>query len=188
MARIARLVVPDLPHHVVQRGVPRMDVFFSDRNREEYLSLLSQFASKQALDFLAWCLMSNHAHFVVVPHEEKSLAGTFGEAHRRYTRMVNFVEEWRGHLWQERFHSYPLDEGDLFAAVRYVEMNPVRAGLVETAEDWEWSGAQYHLGLRTTDWLAREQRLLGLVGKSLHPTPSIPLFLDILFPRFRARK
>lgn len=163
MARIARVVVPDFPHHVVQRGVRKMDVFFSPNDRQEYLSLLSHSASKHALDFLAWCLMSNHAHFVVVPHEVRSLAGTFGEAHRRYTRTVNFREGWRGHLWQERFHSYPLDERHLLAAARYVELNPVRAGLVESPEDWEWSSTRYHLGLRTTDWLVREQGLFGLV-------------------------
>jgi len=157
------VVVPDFPHHVVQRGVRRMDVFFSPEDRQKYLSLLSQSALKHELDFLAWCLMSNHAHFVVVPGQGKSLAGTFGEAHRRYTRMVNFREGWRGHLWQERFHSYPLDERHLLAAVRYVELNPVKAGLVERAEDWKWSSARFHLGLRTTDWLMREHGLFGLI-------------------------
>ncbi len=157
------MVIPDFPHHVVQRGVRRMDVFFSADDRQEYLALLSQSASKHALDFFAWCLMSNHAHFVVLPREETSLARTFGEAHRRYTRMVNFREGWRGHLWQERFHSYPMDERHLLAAVRYVEMNPVNAGLVEKAEDWEWSSARYHLGINSFDRLVREQSLFGLV-------------------------
>ena len=106
MARIARVVVPDFPHHVVQRGVRRMDVFFSAEDRQQYLNLLSQSALSHGLEFLAWCLMSNHAHFVVIPHQPRSLARTFGEAHRRYTRMVNFRGR-RGHLWQERFHSYP---------------------------------------------------------------------------------
>ena len=164
MARIARVVVPDFPHHVVQRGVRRMDVFFSADDRQEYLSLLSQSASKHSANFLAWCLMSNHAHFVVMPRQSKSLSATFGEAHRRYTRMVNFREDWRGHLWQERFHSYPMDERHLIAAVRYVEMNPVHAGLVQKPEDWEWSSARYHLGQSTGDWLVKERNLLGLVN------------------------
>ena len=123
MARIARVVVPDFPHHVVQRGVRRVDVVFSADDRQEYVSLLSQSASNRSSHFLAWCLMSNHAHFVVVPGQSKSLSATFGEAHRRYTRMVNVREGWRGHLWQERFHSYPMAEHHLLAAVRYVEMN-----------------------------------------------------------------
>lgn len=141
----------------------RMDVFFSDGDKKHYLSFLSEAASKHALEFLAWCLMSNHAHFVVVPHDVRSLAAVFGEAHRRYTRMVNFREGWRGHLWQERFHSYPLDESHLLATVRYVEMNPVRAGLVLKPEDWGWSSAQYHLGLSAGDRLVRERRLLDRV-------------------------
>ena len=141
-----------------------MDVVFYADDRHEYLSLLSQSAAKHALDFLAWCLMSNRAHFVVVPRQRKSLSATFGEAHRRYTRWVHFREGWRGHLWQERFHSYPMDERHLLAAVRYVEMNPVHAGWVERAEDWGWSSARYHLGLSTADRLVRERSLLGWVN------------------------
>jgi len=163
MARISRVVLPDFPHHVVQRGARGMDVFFSADDRQEYLSLLSRSASRHALDFLAWCLMSNHAHFVVVPHQSTSLSATFGEAHRRYTRMVNFREGWRGHLWQERFHSYPMDERHLVAAVRYVEMNPVHAALAKNPGDWEWSSARFHLGLSNGDWLVRERSLFGLV-------------------------
>lgn len=125
--------------------IARVDVFFSADDREECLDLLSQSASKHGLGFMAWCLMSNHAHFVVVPRQERSLARTFGEAHRRYTRMVNLREGWRGHLWQERFYSYPMDERHLLVAVRYVEMNPVEAGLMERGEDWKWSSARYHL-------------------------------------------
>ena len=164
MARIARVVVADFPHHVVQRGARRMDVFFSADDRQKYLALLSHSASKHSSEFFAWCLMSNHAHFVVVPRQSKSLSATFGEAHRRYTRMVNFREGWRGHLWQERFHSFPMDERHLLAAVRYVEMNPVRAGLVEKPEQWEWSSARYHLGLSSADALVREPSLLELVN------------------------
>ncbi len=78
--------------------------------------------------------------------------------------MVNFREGWRGHLWQERFHSYPMDERHLLAAIRYVEMNPVHAGLAERAEDWEWSSARYHLGLSAADRLVVERSLFGLVN------------------------
>ena len=156
------MAVPDFPHHVVQRGVRRMDVFFSADDRQEYLNLLSQSASKHALDFLAWCLISNH--FVVVPRQERSLPRTFGEVHRRYTRRVNFREGWRGHLWQERFHSYPMDERHLLAAVRYVERNPVDAGLVQREEDWEWSSARYLLGINAADRLVRERSSFGLVN------------------------
>ncbi len=163
MPRIARVVVPDFPHHVVQRGVRRMDVFFSDRDKEHYLASLVESASKHGLEFLAWCLMSNHVHFVVVPKQERSLAATFGNAHQKYTRAINLREDWRGHLWQERFHSYPLDESHLLAAVRYVELNPVRAGLVAAAEDWSWSSARYHLSLTVRDQLVKDHALYDYV-------------------------
>ena len=164
MPRIARVVVPNFPHHVVQRGVRSMEVFFSERDKENYLTSLAESASKHGLEFLAWCLMTNHVHFVVVPKQESALAATFGEAHRKYTRAINLREGWRGHLWQERFHSYPLDESHLLAAVRYVELNPVHAGLVADADLWSWSSARYHLGLTVKDQLVRERGLYDYVG------------------------
>ena len=164
MPRIARVVVPNIPHHVVQRGVRRMEVFFSDQDKEHYLASLAESASKHGLEFLAWCLMSNHVHFVVVPNQERSLAATFGEAHRKYTRAINLREGWRGHLWQERFHSYPLDESHLLAAVRYVELNPVRASLVSDADEWSWSSARFHLGMKLKDDLVRDRALYDYVG------------------------
>lgn len=89
--------------------------------------------------------MDNHVHLVLVPETEDGLRAMLGEAHRRYTRAVNFREGWRGHLFQARFASYPMDEAHLMAAVRYVERNPVAAGLVARAEDWPWSSARSHV-------------------------------------------
>ncbi len=89
--------------------------------------------------------MPNHVHFVIVPHHKDSLALLFKEAHRRYTRRINFRENWRGHLWQERFHSFVMDERHLDATVRYVELNPVTAGLCESPQDWRWSSVHAHL-------------------------------------------
>jgi putative transposase len=84
-------------------------------------------------------------HFVIVPEHKNSLALLFKEAHRRYTRRINFREKWRGHLWQERFHSFVMDEKHLNATVRYVERNPVSAGLCEKPQDWRWSSVHAHL-------------------------------------------
>ena len=172
MARIARLVVPGLPHHVTQRGVRSLEVFFSDRDREEYLTLLAEAAERFGLEFWAWCLMSNHVHFLVVPKKENSLAKGIGEAHRRYTRMVNFREKVRGHLFQERFHSCPVQtDGHLAAAARYVELNPLKAGLVERAADWPWSSAGFNTRRRSRDPLVAERRLpeiFGPWGRVLH--------------------
>ncbi len=89
--------------------------------------------------------MPNHVHLILVPGHEDGLRQALGETHRRYTRQINFREGWRGHLWQERFHSFPMDENHLAAAVRYVELNPVRARLVKGAADWPWSSARAHI-------------------------------------------
>jgi putative transposase len=90
-------------------------------------------------------MMPNHVHLIAVPGTEDSLRKAIGEAHRRYTRYINFQKGWKGHLWQGRFASYPMDEQHLLAAVRYIELNPVRAGLVKNPEDYRWSSAKNHL-------------------------------------------
>lgn len=110
MARISRIVVPGYPHHITQRGVRSMDVFNSDEDRQAYLLFFSEEANRFGLDILAWCLMSNHVHFIAVAHNATSLARGFGEAHRRYTRMKNFTQGVRGYLFQGRFGSSVLDE------------------------------------------------------------------------------
>ncbi|NTV42523.1 MAG: transposase, partial [Syntrophobacteraceae bacterium] len=133
MARISRIVVPYYPHHVTQRGVRSITVFHTDNDRHRYLEFLSSEIDRFGVNILAWCLMTNHVHFIAVPHSETALARAFGEAHRRYTRMKNFEEGVRGYLFQGRFNSVVLDERHLMAAARYVEMNPVRAGMVSHA-------------------------------------------------------
>lgn len=152
MARLARIVLPRVAHHVTQRGNRRLPVFFSDDDRETYLELLAEFARASGTRCLAWCLMDNHVHLVLVPKTTDGLRAMLGEAHRRYTREVNFREGWRGHLFQARFASYPMDDAHLMAAVRYVERNPVAAKLVEHAADWRWSSARSHVaGKRVSD-------------------------------------
>jgi putative transposase len=145
MARIARVVAPGLPHHVTQRGNRRMQTFFRDEDYAEYLQLVSTWCAHFQVTVWAYCLMPNHVHLVVAPATSESLARALGEAHRRYTRYVNFREGWRGHLWQERFASFVMDEPHLLAAVRYVELNPVRAGLARTPGEYRWSSARAHL-------------------------------------------
>ena len=145
MARMARIVIPGCPHHITQRGNRRQNVFFYDKDRQYYLDLLHRYAQESGLSFWAYCLMDNHVHLIAVPKEEESLARGIGEAHRKYTRMVNFREGWRGYLWQGRVSSYPLGENYLYAAIRYVELNPVRAGIVKNAQDYPWSSAKAHI-------------------------------------------
>jgi putative transposase len=148
MARLARIVIPGAPHHVTQRGNRRQPVFFSDADRTLYLRLLAAGCAAAGVHCLAWCLMDNHIHLILVPKTPDGLRGALGEAHRRYTREVNFREGWRGYLFQGRFASYPMDDAHLLVAVRYVELNPVAAGMVARAEDWRWSSAASHIAGR----------------------------------------
>jgi putative transposase len=159
MPRLARLVVPGIPHHVTQRGNRRLPTFFTDEDYALYRHLLREGCSKAGTGIWAWCLMPNHVHLILVPQTPDGLRAALGEAHRRYTKFVNEREGWRGHLWQGRFASFAMDEAWLVACARYVELNPVRAGLVERPEQWRWSSARAHLG-RAPDGITEVRPLL----------------------------
>ncbi|MCH7943057.1 MAG: transposase, partial [Proteobacteria bacterium] len=102
MARLARVVAPGHPHHVTQRGNRRQQTFFSDDDYRSYLELMSTWCARLNVDVWAYCLMPNHVHMIMVPENEHGLGRAIGEAHRRYTRLVNLRQDWRGHLWQGR--------------------------------------------------------------------------------------
>ena len=140
-----------------------MDIFRDDEDRRQYLQFIKEEAGRSEIEILAWCLMSNHVHFIVVPHTETSLARGFGEAHKRYTRMKNLRDNAKGYLFQGRFGSCVLDEQHLLAAVRYVENNPVAAGMTRCAWDYKWSSAAYHVGDVKKDVLLTNRNLYGLV-------------------------
>jgi putative transposase len=156
MARLARVVAVDVPQHVTQRGNARQFIFEEDSDRCVYLDLLSQYAVLHELALVGYCLMSNHVHLVVVPHREDSLAATLKNTHGRYAAYWNVRRKSSGHVWQGRYYSCPLDRAHLWAALRYVELNPVRAGMAKTAEAWEWSSARAHLGTPPPATLAME--------------------------------
>jgi len=122
-----------------------MDVFLNDQDHHAYLWLLDREARRYDLTIWAYCLMPNHVHVIAVPATRYGLARPFGRAHQQYARRTNRREGWRGHLWQQRFYSCPMDEIHAHHAIRYVLLNPVRAGLVERAEDWPYSSARAHL-------------------------------------------
>ncbi|MBF0384572.1 MAG: transposase [Candidatus Omnitrophica bacterium] len=155
MARLARIVAAGYPHHVIQRGNRRQNVFLSERDKQFYLDTLKTQAKINGLVIWAYCLMENHVHLVVVPRDENSLSKTMGETHKRYTRMINFREKWRGYLWEGRFKSFVMDDHYLRTVVRYVENNPVRAGMVEKAQDYPWSSAKAHAMNKTDDIIER---------------------------------
>jgi putative transposase len=145
MPRLARLVVPGYPHHITQRGSRRQQTFFDSADYRAYRDLMIRFKEEAGVEIWAYCLMPNHVHLVAVPQQAQSLARLLRIAHHRYARRVNAARGWSGHLWQERFHSFVMDEPHLLAAVRYVELNPVRAGLCAGPGDWPWSSAPARL-------------------------------------------
>ena len=148
MARIARFVVPGLPHHLTQRGNRRERVFFGDDDYELYRDLLASQCRKHGVACWSYCLMPNHVHLILVPDREEGLARALGETHRRYSSVINARLRVTGHLFQSRFGSAAMDEDHLIAAARYGALNPVRARLVARAQDWRWSSVSAHLAGR----------------------------------------
>src|SRR3954471_3063788 len=129
MARLPRVVVVDVPHHVTQRGNARQIILATHADRLIYMALLREYAQLYRLSLLGYCLMSNHVHLIAVPHTETALAESLKQVHGRYAACWNGQQSSTGHVWQGRFYSCPLDEGHLWEGLRYVELNPVRAGL-----------------------------------------------------------
>lgn len=163
MARIARIIAASIPHHVTQRGNRRMTTFFRDEDYQAYISLMAEWCRNCGIEVWAYCLMPNHVHLIAVPESADALRRGIGEAHRRYSRLINFREKWKGHLWQGRFASFPMDETYLLGTARYVEMNPVTASLVTDAASWPWSSARAHLA-GADDELVKVKPLLELTG------------------------
>jgi putative transposase len=161
MARLSRVVAPGLAHYITQRGNRGQPTFFCDEDYQHYLAMMGQWCDAHQVEIWAYCLMPDHVRLIAVPQSADGLGRAIGEAHRRYTRMVNNREGWRGHLWQGRFASFVLDEPYLLTAARYVELNPVRAGLVKTASRYRWSSAAAHVRGRD-DMLVRVAPLLEM--------------------------
>ena len=145
MPRRSRIVVPGIPHHITQRGNRQMPIFFSDDDRRYYLATLTKACAAQDVKCLAWCLMDNHVHLILLPPAADALRAALASSHTKYAQHVNLRQGLTGHLFQGRFASYAMDDAHLMVAVRYVENNPVKAGLVAEAADWRWSSARAHL-------------------------------------------
>jgi len=139
------VVAVGVPHHVTQRGNNRQTVFFSNADRQVYLALLRDHCERWGLDVLGYCLMSNHVHVVGVPGAADSLAKALGRTHYDYAVYLNGRRHRSGHLWQNRFFSTAMDRGHLYQTLRYVDLNPVRAGMVERGESYRWSSARAHV-------------------------------------------
>ena len=156
MSRIPRLVAVEYPHHITQRGNYQQKVFEEEEDYLCYLEWLYDYSRKYSLKIWAYCLMTNHVHFVAVPMELNSLAKTFNTLNMRYAQYFNKKKKLRGHLWQGRFYSCILDEKHVYASVRYVENNPVRAGIVEVPHDYKWSSAKSHIYKRQDPVLSND--------------------------------
>ena len=154
MPRLARAIAVGCAHHITQRGNNRQAVFFVDDDRRVYLRILAEEAGKYGLEVRGYCLMTNHVHVVAVPQEEDSLAKGIGRTHFRYSQYINRFHQRSGHLWQGRFYSCAMDNRHLWLALKYIELNPVRAGLCRRAWRYEWSSAAAH-----TDEKARSELL-----------------------------
>jgi putative transposase len=148
MPRVARVVVPDCPHHVTQRGNRRAPIFQDAEDWGVYIALLRKYSERHDLDIWTYCLMPNHVHFVAVPRSAVALSRTFHATHTAYALYFNKAWGLSGHVFQGRFFSCPMDDPYMWATVRYAENNPVKARLVEQAEDYAWSSAAAHCGMR----------------------------------------
>ena len=145
MARLARLVVPGLPHHVTQRGNGRQRVFFGDADYQLYQDLLMENCKLAGVEIWAFCLMPNHIHAILVPSDEDGIRAALAPTHRRYAGVINARRKKTGHFWQGRYGAAVMDEDHLVSTFRYILRNPVTAKLAETAEQWSWSSARAYL-------------------------------------------
>jgi putative transposase len=162
MARFARLVAPGYPHHVTQRGNDGRVLFHSGFDYHLYLKLLRGYAQDYGVEFLGYCLMPDHVHWIAVPEAPDSLSRTVARVHREYARHHHRIRGGSGHLWETRFDSCVLDDKHGWQALACIERNPVRAQLCLRAEDYAFSSARAHaekgptdLPLDTREWVAR---------------------------------
>ncbi len=173
MARLARVIVPGLPHHVTQRGNGQQKVFFTDDDYLTYKTLLLENCAVTGVDCWAWCLMPNHIHAILVPSDEDGLRAALSSTHRRYAGRLNARRKKKGHFWQGRYGCAVMDEDHLVAAFRYILLNPVTARLVDRPEQWPWSSAKAYLkgsddGLTAKDaMLSRFPAMRSLLGDAI---------------------
>lgn len=166
MPRLARAVFPGIPHHVTQRGNRKEQVFFDDDDRVVYLKWLAEYCEKAQVDILSYCLMSNHVHLILRPATKDGLLRVLKPLHTRYAQRINRAMGWQGHVWQGRYFSSPLDDAYTWRAIRYVERNPLRANLVDRAEDYQWSSAAAHCGLTSSQILSPLPAMFNAVSTS----------------------
>jgi len=156
MPRAARVVFEGVVHHITQRGNYRQNIFEDSADRKNYIEFVSEYSRKYQIKIYAYCLMTNHVHFLAAPLRRDSLAMTFKYANMRYSSYFNKKNRRSGHLWQGRFYSCPLHHDHALEALRYVERNPVRAKMVRLPWEYEWSSAREHVGFIAEEGIPSE--------------------------------
>jgi putative transposase len=145
MARLARTVIPGFPHHVTQRGNGRAPTFFGDDDYRFYRDRLGAECRAAGVGVWAWVLMPNHVHLILAPSDADGLRRALARLHRAHAGRIHARLGRSGHFWQGRFGCVAMDEPHLAAALRYVALNPVRAGLAARPQDWPWSSVHAQL-------------------------------------------
>lgn len=155
LPRVARVVLPEHPHHVIQRGHNRASVFVEPADFKFYLDTLAEWKETLGCKVYAFCLMTNHVHLVIDPGASaESLGLLMKRVAGRYTRYINRIERRSGTVWNGRYKSSPIETDPyLMACCRYVELNPVRAGLVAAPQDYRWSSYSHKIGRSRVTWL-----------------------------------
>ncbi len=176
MARQARVILAETPHHISQRGNRGEPVFFEKADFEAYRAIMAEQCRARGIAIWAYCLLPNQIHLIALPRQADDLARAVGEAHRRYTRYINEKKDWRGHLFQDRFYSYAMDEGAVADAAHFIETLPVISGIAPKADNYLWSSAKSHLRGREDSFISPDRPLLDRV-------PDWQSFLSMPLPR-----
>lgn len=147
MARLSRLAIPGEVHHLIQRGHDQQPIVRDDEDRRAFIDALRECAALHKVAIHAYVLMDNHLHLLATPPAPESLSRMMQSLGRRYVARFNRRHARSGGLWEGRFRAAPLEAAWLLSCMRYIELNPVRAGLCAEASEWPWSSAAHHLGL-----------------------------------------
>lgn len=168
MPRTSRIVLPNYPHHIIQRGHNRQLLFASDEDYLYYLENLREWKKELGCKVYAYCLMSNHVHLIIDPGDKvENLALLIKRVAGRQTRYVNKLESRSGTLWEGRYKSSPIDKDSyLIACCRYVELNPVRAKIVHDPGEYRWSSYRHKAGIEKIEWLDKDPCYIGLGNTS----------------------
>ena len=155
MARLQRVVLPGYPLHMMVRGHNSQDIFTTDEEKKSYLEWLRDAAREYELAIHAYALMPNHVHILATPKTSLSASKVMQSIGRRYAQLFNLTHGSSGTVWEGRFKSCLIDPDAYFLMVqKYIEQNPVRAGLVQKPEEWAWSSYQHHAGSETIPWIS----------------------------------